>query len=131
MPYTVKIGPDVNNVADVLIEPVIEFFEAAEVEENVCNKSQYTGSARCRWTYPDRLLEGEQFYQLKSLVGNEASANVVMDIPGQEVSIETYEPVISTYNAVMHWPEEGVVMVSNYRWKLPDDGILFTNLEAI
>lgn len=122
-----KIGKDINSVTDVLIEPHIEFFPGASVEENACNKTQYVGKPRCRWTYPDRLLEGEEFYQLKSLVGNEASANVVIDIPTQTLALESYEPLTASYNAVMHWPGEGVTMVSNHRWTIPD-GILFTNL---
>lgn len=125
-----KIGSNANNVTGVLIEPHVEFMVGAAMDRTVTSQDRFVGNPRCRWTYPDRLLSGEEFWQLKDLVGNEASANVVIDIPTQTINTTTYQPEIVTYNAIMHWPEENVRVVSHNRWQLPD-GILFTNLEPL
>lgn len=129
----VKIGADSGSVADVKIEPHVEFMPGSEKgkEKAGCGKSLWFGEPRCRWTYPDRLLTGEQFYQLQNLVGGAPSASVVIDIPTQDLDILSYAPVITTYQATMHWPEEGVTLAHTNRWIIPSDGILFTNLEPL
>jgi hypothetical protein len=126
----VKIGANVNSVEDVKIEPHVEFLPGL-VERGTCREDTLVSSARCRWTYPDRLLSGEQFYQLQSLVGEDASASVVIDIPTQTLDLSTYTPEITTYNAIMHWPAEGVTRVAFNLWQFPDEGILFTRLASI
>ena len=125
-----KIGPDKNSVTDVLIEPHVEFMQGATGDRTVTSQDRFVGSPRCRWTYPDRILEGEQFYQLKSLVGSGASASVVIDIPTQEINTTSYRPEIVTYNAIMHWPEREIRLDGNHRWQIPN-GILFTNLTPL
>jgi hypothetical protein len=127
---SVKIGADVNSVQDVKIEPHVEFLPGL-VERSTCREDTLVSSARCRWTYPDRLLTGEQFHQLQSLVGEDASTSVVMDIPTQTLDLSTYTPQITTYSAVMHWPEEGVTRIAFNQWQFPDEGILFTKLATL
>ncbi len=129
----VKIGANADSIEDVKIEPHVEYLPSSEVgkEKLGCGNSQWFGAPRCRWTYPDRLLTGEQFYQLKNLVGDAPSAPVVIDIPTQDLSITTYTPIITTYQATMHWPLEGVTIIHTNRWQIPDDGIMFTNLEPL
>jgi len=129
-PTTSKIGATIGTVVDTKIEPHVEFIPGERVEKKGCTGGTYFGGPRCRWTYPDQLLNGEQFYQLQSLVGENASADVVIDTPTQTMNLATYNPQIITYSATMHWPAEDVIMVSDSRWTLPDDGILFTNLGA-
>lgn len=124
------IGATAGSLEAVKIEPHVEFSISGEVERVVCGKSKATGYPRCRWTYPDRLLSGEQYYQLQSLVGNEASANVYIVTPTNEISITTYEPIHTTYQAIMNWPAEGVRRVHHNLWEI-EDGILFTNLEPV
>jgi hypothetical protein len=127
----VKIGPDVNSVQDVKIEPHVEFLPGISRERTVTSQEKYVGGLRCRWTYPNRQLTGEQYYQLKSLVGEQMSGPVVIDIPTQTMNTATYTPVVATYNAIMHWPEKGVTRVSFNQWQFPNDGILFTQLTSI
>lgn len=127
----VKIGATVGSVEDVKIEPHVEFLPGIAQERTITRQDRYVGGQRCRWTYPDQLLSGEQFYQLKSLVGEDASATVYIDIPTQTINTTTYVPQVATYQAIMHWPEEDVFMVSDSRWQLPGDGILFTQLTPV
>lgn len=126
----VKIGTTVNNVEDVLWEPHVEYMPGAKIEQNICGQDNYTGSARCRWTYPNHALTGEEFYQLQNIVGNNASASVIIDIPTQALDISTYQPLVATYQAIMHWPREGVRQTTHNRWTI-EDGILFTELEPL
>jgi hypothetical protein len=126
-----RIGLTVATMEDTKVEPHVEFTPGATIERTTCNQSRWVGAPRCRWTYPDRLLEGEQFYQLKVLVGNEASADVFIDIPTQTMDMSTYQPLVTAYQAVMHWPAEGVTRVSHNRWQIPDDGIEFTELKPV
>ncbi len=130
-PTVTKIGPSADAVIDAKADPHVEFMQSTGVERTVSGQDRYTGSLRCRWTYPNRLLTGEEFYQLKNLVGENASATVYMDIPTQTLNTTTYEPAIVTYKAVMHWPEEDVRIVRYNKWQIPDDGILFSQLEPI
>lgn len=127
----VKIGATASTIEDVKVEPIVEYLPGSSRDKTVTGQEKWVGGLRCRWTYPDRLLSGEQFYQLKSLVGNSASASVVIDIPTQTINLTTYLPVVATYNAIMHWPEEGVTQISMNRWAISDDGILFTQLTNV
>jgi len=126
----IRIGSSVGSMEDVRIEPHVEFMQGGEeTEKIVCGKVKSVGYPRCRWTYPNMRLTGEQFQQLHSLVGSEMSASVTLDIPVQTIDVTTYQPTIATYNAIMVWPKEGVTREMYNEWVLPDDGILFTNLE--
>ncbi len=127
-PTVTKIGPSADAVVDALADPHVEFIPGPSPEQGGCGQDSYTGLPRCRWTYPNRLLTGEEFYQLKSLVGDNPSADVIIDIPTQTINLSTYTPVVSTYSAIMHWPEEDVRVVRYNKWEMPDDGILFTQL---
>ena len=127
---TIRIGLQGTTPAKVLIEPHIEFLPGHNPERTLSGGSRWQGSPRCRWTYPDRLLTGEQFHQLQNLVGDNPTVAVVMDVPTQRMDPATYQPAVVTYNAIMHWPQEEVMMESAYRWRLPDDGILFTDLRG-
>lgn len=126
----IKIGLTYETMAEVKIEPIVEFIPGSEQERNPCGGDSYQTSPRCRWTYPDRELTGEQFYQLKSLVGNSPSANVYFTTPTQTINPATYQPIVVAYSGVLHWPDEGVMMGRYYRWVMPDDGLLFTNLQS-
>jgi hypothetical protein len=128
-PTNIRIGASIATMADVKIEPHVEFIPAESIEEQMCGGDDWRGQPRCRWTYPDRLLTGEQFYQLKSLVGDNASASVYIDIPTWDVNPATYTPVVAAYSAVMHWPEEGVKIVRLNQWELPE--IMFTGLVGL
>lgn len=123
-----RIGLTKETMTDTLMEPIVEFTPGADVERTVASTDRYVGSARCRWTFPDRLLKGEEFHQLKNLVKDDASVTVYIDIPTQTIDTSTYRPIVTAYQCVMHWPLEDVRMVSHYRWQFPDEGILFTRL---
>ncbi len=127
----IKIGSSLDTVEDVKIKPHVEYIPGVDTQQSVDASDRYVGSPRCRWTYPDRELTGEQYYQLKNLVGQNASATVYIDIPTQTLDTTTYQPVITTYQAIMNWPEEGVTRIMYNRWQIPDDGIIFTQLVAI
>lgn len=127
----VKIGTTVNTVEDVKIEPHVEFIAGREIRRSLSGQDRYIGGSRCRWTYPDRLLTGEQFWQLKNLVGDDPSVSVIVDLPTQTLDTTTYQPTVVAYSAIMHWPEEGIIQVNQNRWTIPDEGILFTNLVPV
>lgn len=129
-PTAIRIGATSGTRADVKIVPHIEFLPG-QIDVTLCGAQRHVGFPRCRWTYPDRELTGEQFYQLKSLVGENASATVYIDVPTQTLDISTYTPVVASYEAIMNWPEEGVIQGLYERWLIPDDGIVFTNLRPI
>ena len=124
----VRIGASIATMEDVKVEPHVEFLDAGGgVEKVVCGEVKAVGYPRCRWTYPDRRLTGEQYYQLRSLVENDMSADVYIDIPTNQINVLTYEPVVATYSGVLNWPEEGVRRTIYNQWEI-EDGILFTNL---
>jgi len=127
----IQIGLTQATMEDVKVDPIVEFFPGTNPERNVCGGATWQGSPQCRWTYPDRLLTGEQFYQLQQLVGDAPTVAVYMTVPTQRVDPATYQPSVVSYYGIMHWPEEGVMVENFYRWKLPDDGILFTNLQGL
>lgn len=127
----IKIGASLATIEDVKIEPHVEFFRGEAKEKSVSSQDRNIGSPRCRWTYPDRELTGEQFYQLKNLVGQNASVTVYIDVRTQALDITTYQPIVASYQALMHWPEEGVTRIKYNRWQIPDEGILFTQLVAV
>lgn len=127
-PTVTRIGLTVGGLADTKIAPVTAFLQASETRATVCGAQVAAAGPRAIWRYPDRKLTGQQYYQLKSLVGQNMSAEVVIVTPTQEVSTTTYEPVLATYNAVMNWPAEGVELEYKNMWTIPDDGIVFTQL---
>lgn len=120
------IGASYDGMADTKIEPIVEWFDYEAVVPGACGGDAGIGTARCRWTYPDRRLTGEQYYQLRSLVGGDKlSATVFIKTPTLDVSPVTYLPLVATYEAVMDWPQEGVKLGLYNEWIIPDDGLMF------
>jgi predicted carbohydrate-binding protein with CBM5 and CBM33 domain len=128
LPTVTQIGTTVGNLADTKVAPVANYLPATATRGTVCGAQVAADGPRIIWKYPDRKLTGEQYYQLKNLVGENLSADVVIKTPTQQVSTSTYEPVIATYNATMLWPAQGVDLVYKNMWTIPDDGIIFINL---
>lgn len=122
-----KIGTAVANLEDTKVQPTVQFIQAAETRRVLCGESVPAEPPSVRWMYPDMRLTGAQFHQLKKFVGSNMSADVVIQTPVEEIDPTTYEPIISTYNAIMHWPV-GVESAPILQWTFPEDGILFTNL---
>jgi hypothetical protein len=130
-PVSVRIGTTIANMEAVLIEPHVEFMPGTRTTRTLSKQDRWVGAPRCRWTYPDLQLEGEQYYQLKKQLSGGAAGTVYIDIPTQTLNTTTYRPIITAYKAIMHWPLEDVTREQHNRWTLPDDGILFTHLEGL
>lgn len=124
----VRIGSSIATMADVKIEPHVEF-QPGETERTVSGHTKAVGSPRLVWSYPDRRLTGAQYHQLKNLVGDSMSAVVYVDVPVNNLSVTTYAPVVATYQGILQWPAEGVKRVMYNEWTLPD--LVITNLVAV
>ena len=125
---TCQIGPSLPGLEDVRVQPMVEFKITSVSRDFLCGQHLKVGDPVSVWRYPDMLLSGVQYYQLKSLVGDKLSANVVIQTPTQNMNLTTYAPQLVTYSAVMVWPEKDVMVVSQNRWGFPGDGISFINL---
>lgn len=86
------------------------------------------GALRCRLSWDKVELTGQEYYQLRQLVGRNPSAQVYIRLPLDVVDTTSYEPLWYTYQAQFHWPVEGVMQGNYNRWQMPD--IELTNLVA-
>jgi hypothetical protein len=113
----------------VKVEPHVEY-ALTNKEDVVCGESVPVGFDRVIWTYPNKELSAEQYYQLYKQTDGAASGSVYIRVPTREVSLvgSTYQVTYATYAAVMHWPEEGLTRGKYDRWEIPE--IEFTNLVA-
>jgi len=127
--WGLKIGTTKFNMLPFRVTPHVEFRPGTERKRDACGGSVWTGPAKCVLTWPEMELEGEQFYQLQSIVGNNPSARVYMDIPTQTLNTTTYQPIVSAYTGILQWPDEGVMMTHFYRWEMPE--VEVTNLSPI
>ncbi|MBD3261306.1 MAG: hypothetical protein GF334_06410 [Candidatus Altiarchaeales archaeon] len=127
--HGIKIGTTKFNMEHFKVTPHIEFIEGTQRKKDACGGSRWTGPAKMRLTWPNRELEGEQFYQLKNIVGSNPSASVYIDVPTQILNTDTYQPITSAYYGILQWPDEGVRMTRYYRWTLPE--VEITNLTPI
>lgn len=127
-PTRSKIGTTQFNMQDLKVEPVVTFMH--NTERTVGGGSKRT-SLECLWEFPDRMLEGDQYYQLKNIMGDSASTPVIIDVVTDEVDAVNYEPIVATYQAIMHWPDPDTVnLVAKNRWEITD-GIKFTGLRTL
>lgn len=120
-----KIGTSYDGMADTKIEPIVEWFDNEYVTRGGCGGDAGNGNPRCRWTYPNRRLTGEQYYQLRSIVGNALSATVFIQTPTMDVDTTAYLPLVATYEAIMRWPASGIRLSLYNEWEFPDEGLLF------
>lgn len=123
----VRIGTTVGNMETVKVEPHVEF-KLGPTQDVVCGDKLPMGYPVCTWSYPNMELSGQQYYQLWKQTNGAASADVYIRVPTREVDITTYSPIYATYQAVMRWPEEGVVRGLYDRWVVEE--LEFTNLIA-
>jgi len=130
-PTSTQIGLTYDAMADVKVEPFVEFMTGSNPERTVCGGSRWQGSPKCRWTFPGRLLTGEEMYQYTSLWGDNPSVAVYITTSTQRIDPTTYQPAYTTYSAILHKPEEDLMMRRYYQWEVPDEGLLFTNLTGI
>ena len=127
-PTSTRIGLTYDTMEDVKVEPFVEFMAGTNPERAVCGGSRWQGSPKCRWTFPNIELEPEQMYQYTSLWGDNPSVAVYIATSTQRIDPTTYQPAYTNYSAIMHRPESDLQMTRYYRWEIPDEGILFTNL---
>ena len=123
-----RIGPDSGSLEDVRVQPFVEYRVTTGGERTLDALVRGGGEPEVIWTFPDMLLDGEQYYQFKALVGDDLSAPVAIQTPTQNVNTVTYTPQVVTYDAIMRWPESDVVVINYNRWQIPSEGIRFTNL---
>lgn len=118
--WGLKIGTTPFNMEFFKVTPHVEFRPGTERKRDACGGSVWTGPAKIVMTWPERELEGEQFYQLKNMVGDNPSVRVYFDMPTQTLDVTTYQPTVVAYTGILQWPDEGVMMSKYYRWTMPE-----------
>lgn len=108
------------NMAPLVPEPSVEVFYSGDPAMALDKSNRGLGSLRCRLSWNKIELTGEEYYQLRRLVGRNPSGAVFIRIPTDHVSPVDYQPVWYTYQAELHWPGEGVMQGLYNRWIMPD-----------
>lgn len=126
-PTRTRIGTTLGNLEDTKAGPIVEFKTATETRRTLCGSNVAANRPSVVWNYPDMMLSGPQYHQLKKFVGSNMSASVIIQTPTQEVSDATFKAIVATYQATMLWPEDGIEETTFDRWTI-EDGIEFTDL---
>jgi len=126
----VRIGATQGGMETCKVEPNVEY-QLGTKEDVVCGESVPVGYPRVVWTYPGIELTSAQYYQLWNVTQGAASGTAYITVPTRTVELVagTYQPQYATYQAVMKWPEEGVLLGKYNRWLVSE--IEFTNLIAV